>query len=84
MDYIYKNIEKYNPNKERKIAFDDVIAGMLSNKKINPIVTGLFIRGRKLNNSLAFIMQFYFAVPRNIRLNSSQYEKFNKLDLIIH
>ena len=38
---IYKNIEEYNPNKKRKIfiVFDDVIAAMLSNNKLNPIVT---------------------------------------------
>ena len=41
----------YNPNKKREIliVFDDMIADMLSNKKIYPIVTVLFIRGRKLN-----------------------------------
>ena len=45
MDDIYKNIEEYNSNKKRKIliVFDDMIADMLSNKKINPIVTELFI-----------------------------------------
>ena len=43
---------------------------MLSNKKFNPIVTELFIRGRKLNISLVFITQSYFVVPKNIRLNS--------------
>ena len=50
MNDIYKNIEEYNPNKERKIliTFDDIIGDMLSNKKLNPIVTELFIRGRKL------------------------------------
>ena len=46
---------------------------MLSNKKLNPIATELFIRGRKLNISLIFITQSYFAVPRNIRLNSRHY-----------
>ena len=48
MDDIYKNIEEFNLNKKCKIliAFDDVIADMLSNKKLNPIVTELFIRGR--------------------------------------
>ena len=48
MDDVYKNIEDYNPNKKRKIliVFDDLIADMLSNKKVNPIVTELFIRGR--------------------------------------
>ena len=45
-----------NPNKKPKIliVFDDMIADMLSNKKLNPIVTKLFIRGRKLNISLVF------------------------------
>ena len=57
MDDIYENIEEYKPNKKCKIliVFDDVIAVMLSNKKHNPTVTELFIRGRKLNISLAFI-----------------------------
>ena len=54
---IYKNIEDYNPNKKRKIliVFDDLIADMHSNKKLNPIVTELFIRVIKINISLAFI-----------------------------
>ena len=47
-----------------------MIAVILSNKKINPIVTELFTRGRKLNIYLVFIIQSYFAVPKNIRLNS--------------
>ena len=46
---------------------------MLSNTKINPVVTELFIRGRNLNISLVFITQFYFAEPKNIRLNSTHY-----------
>ena len=46
---------------------------MLSNKKINPVVTELFIRDRKLNISLVFISQSYFPVPKNIRLNSTHY-----------
>ena len=44
-----------------------------SNEKVNPIVTELFSRGRKLNISLIFITRFYFAVPKNIRLNSMHY-----------
>ena len=73
MDDIYKNIEEYNPNKKRKIliVFDDMIAAMISNKKLNPIATELFIRGRKLNISDVFITKPYFAVPTNIRLNST-------------
>ena len=45
MDDIYKNIQEYNPNKKRKILiiFDDMIADMFSNKKLNLIVTELFI-----------------------------------------
>ena len=79
MDDIYKNIEEYNPNKKQKIliAFDDMISYMLSNKKLNPIVTELFIRGRKINSSLIFITQSSFAVLRNIRLNSTQYSYGN-------
>ena len=49
MSDIYKNIEEYNPNKKRKIliVFDNMIADILSNKKLNPMVTELFTRGRK-------------------------------------
>ena len=43
-----------------------MIADMLSNKKLNPIVTELFIRGKKLNISLVFITQSYFAVPKKL------------------
>ena len=48
---VYKNINYYNPDKENKIliVFDDMIADMIQNKKLNSIVTELFIRGRKLN-----------------------------------
>ena len=75
MDDIYKNIEEYNPNKKQKIliVFDDKIADMLSNKNLNTIVTEFFIGGRKLNISLVFITQSLFAVPKNIRLNSTHY-----------
>ena len=50
-----------------------MIADMLYNKRLNPIVTELFTRGRKLNISFVFIAQSYFAVPKNIRLNSTRY-----------
>ena len=55
------------------IVFDDVIADMLNNKKLNPVVTELFIRVIKLNTSLVFITESYFAAPKNIRLNSTHY-----------
>ena len=75
MGDIYKNIEDYYLNKKQKmlIAFDDTIADILSNKKLNPIVTKLFIRGGKLNIYLVFIVQSCFAVPKKIRLNSKHY-----------
>ena len=75
MDDIYENIEEYNPNKKRKIliVFDGMIADMLSNKKLNPIVAELFLREIKLNISLVFITESYFAVPKNIRPNSTHY-----------
>ena len=50
-----------------------MIADMLSSKKLNPRVTELFIRGTKLKISLVFITQSYFAVVKNIRLNSTHY-----------
>ena len=75
MDDIYKNIEEYNTSKKRKIliVLDDMIADILSNKKVNPIVTELFIRGRKLKIYLVFITQSYFAVSKNIRLDSTHH-----------
>ena len=55
------------------IVFDDIIAGMESNKKLSPIVTKSFLRGRKLNISLVFISQSYFRVPKTKRLNATHY-----------
>ena len=85
MDDIYKSIEKYNPIKKRRIlaVFDDMIADM--------IVTELLITGRILNISLFFIPESYFAVPKNIRLNSKHYfimkirnkQDFSKLHSVI-
>ena len=62
MQDVYRNIDEYNTDKERKIliGFDDMIADMINNKKLYSIVTDLFIRGRKLNISLVFITQSYF------------------------
>ena len=71
MQDVYKNIDEYNPDKENKIliVFDDMIADMINNKKLNSIVTKLFIRGRKLNISLVFITQSNFKLPKDVRLN---------------
>ena len=76
MQDVYKNIEDYNPIKKRKvlIVFDDmIIADMINNNKLNPIVTELVIRGRKLNISIVFITQSYFKVPKDVRLNSTHF-----------
>ena len=61
MHDVYKNIDEYNLDKENKIliVFDDMIADMIHNKKLNSVVTKLFIRGRKLNN-------FLFLLPNHI------------------
>ena len=53
--------------------FDDMIADMINNKKINSIVTELLLRGRKLNISLIFITELYFKVPKDVRLNSTRF-----------
>ena len=72
---VYKNIDEYNIDKKCKIliVFDDMIADIIKNKKLNSIVTELFIRGRKLNISLVFITQSYFKVPKDVRLNTSHF-----------
>ena len=61
---IYENIEEYNPNKKSKIliVFNDMIADMLINKKLNPVITELFIRGRKLNIRLNYTHYFILKV----------------------
>ena len=75
MRNIYKNVDYYNPDKENKtlIVFDDMIADMIHNKKLDSIVTELFIRGRKLNISLVFITQSYFKVPKDVRPNTTHF-----------
>ena len=79
--------------------FDDKIADIESNKELSPElflrilrITELFLRGRKLNISLAFISQSYFKVPKAIRLNATHYfimkipknENLSKQHLILH
>ena len=70
---VYKNIEDYNPDKKRKvlIVFDDMIAGMINNNKLNKIVTELFTTGKEFDTSIVFITQSYFKVPKDVRLNSA-------------
>ena len=66
MQNVYKKIEEYNIGITREIliVFDDMIADMINNEKLNPVVTELFIRDRKLNISIIFITQSYFKVPK--------------------
>ena len=75
MEDVYKNIDEYNLGQKYKIliAFDDMIADMINNKKLNSVVTELFIKGRKLNISLVFITQSYFKMPKDVRLNLTNF-----------
>ena len=75
MQDVYKNIDEYNPGKKRKIliVFDDMIADMINNKKLNSIVTELFISSRKLKIYHVFVTQSYFRVPKVVRLNSTHF-----------
>ena len=75
MRHVYKNINYYNPDKENKvlIVFDDMIANMIYNKKLDSIVTELFIWGSKLNISLVFITLSYFKVPKDAGLNTTHF-----------
>ena len=69
MNDVYEKIQNYNSSRKRKIVivFDDMIADIMINKKFQAIIKELFIRCRILNISLVFIMQSYFAVPKDVR-----------------
>ena len=75
MQVVYKNIDNYNLAKKRKIliVFDNMIADMINNKKLNPIVTELFVRGRKLSIYIVVITQSYFKVSKDVRLNFTHF-----------
>ena len=75
MQDVHKNIEEYNIGTKRKIlkALDDMIADMINKEILNPVLTELFIRGRKFNISIVFITQSYFKVPKDVRLNSTYF-----------
>ena len=72
---VYKNINEDNSDKENKIliVFDGMIADMTNNKKLDSIVTELFIREGKLSISLVFIAQSYFKIPKDARLNTTHF-----------
>ena len=75
IDDVYENLEDYNPTEKRRVSivFDDIIADVESNKKLSPVVTELFLRGKKLSISLVFISQSYFKVPKTVRLNATHF-----------
>ena len=75
IQYVYKSIEEYNLGKNQKIliVFDDMIADMISNKKLNPVISELFISGRTLNISIIFFTQSYFKVLKDVRLKSTHF-----------
>ena len=75
MQDVFKSTEEYNLEKKRKIltVFYDVIVYMINNKKFIPVVTELFIRGRKLNIFIVFITQSHFKVLKDVRLNSTHF-----------
>ena len=82
MDDVYEDINDYNSSRDKKflILFDGMIADIMTNKRFRAIIKELFIRCRKLNNSLVFITQSHFSVPKDVRLNSTHYliMKINK------
>ena len=75
MHDVYKSIDDYNPDKEKKIliVFDDMIANMINNKKLNSIVAELFVKGSKLSICFVLIMQSNFKVPKYVRLNTTYF-----------
>ena len=72
---VYKNINYYNPDKENKIllVFDYMIADMINSRRLDSKVKEVFIRGRTLNISLAFITQSYLKIPKDDRLNTTHF-----------
>ena len=75
MDDVFDNINNYNKNRDKKvlIIFDDMIADIMRNEIFKAIVKELFIRCRKLNISIVFVMQSYFRTPKDARLNRTHY-----------
>ena len=85
-DVYDKHIDEYDLGKKYKMlkVFDDMIADMINSKELNPVITELFITGRKLNISVVFITQSYFKVSKDVRLNSTHFfimKILNKIEL---
>ena len=75
MEDVFENIEDYNKKRNRKvlIVFDDMISHVTSNKKAQQALKELFIMCKKLNISLCVLIQSYFSVPKDVRLNCTHY-----------
>ena len=75
MDDVLDDVNNYNKNRDKKvlIVFDDMIADIEYNKNFKQIIKELFYRARKINVSIVFIMQSYFRVSKDARLNSTHY-----------
>ena len=75
MQYVYKKSEEYNSGKKLivLIVFGNVIADMTDNKKVNSVVTEVFLRGRILDVSIVFITQSYFKVSKEVSLNTKHF-----------
>ena len=75
MNDVFTNIDDHNKQRKQKvlIIFGNMIADIMSSKKFKAIIKELFIRCRKLNISIVFIMQSYFRTPKDARLNSTHY-----------
>ena len=80
---MFIKILKKTIRKKRKVltVFDDIIADMISNEKLNPVVTELYTRGIKLNISLVFITQSYFKIPKEVELCCTFFSKFQTREL---
>ena len=83
MQHVFKNIEEYNLGRKRKIliVFDDMVADMINNIKLNPVVIELFIRSRKLNISIVFITQPCFKVSK-IKINKKELQQIARNQLL--
>ena len=73
VDNVYENIDNQNRKRKILIVFDDMIADIMANRRLQAIIKELFIRFRKLKLSLLFITQSCFSVPKDVRLNSTHY-----------
>ena len=92
MQDVYTSIAEYNPWKKCKLlkVFNVLIADMIWNKKLDPIVTELIVTGRKLNISLILITLLYFRSPKHVGINITHFlimkiakKSFHKLHIMI-